>query len=80
VRPGRTVTVCTGDVVALGDDGEKPIATMLATMATASPAAGAHDQRGAAPRAVRSGRSHPWCLCGGRGLRRRLADFVAPDH
>ncbi len=31
-RPGRTVTVCAGDVFALTDDREKPIATMLATM------------------------------------------------
>ena len=27
VRPGRMVAVCSGDVVALGDGGEKPIAT-----------------------------------------------------
>jgi len=82
VRPGRTVTVCSGDVVALDHGGEKPIATMLATMATMSPAAGAHDQRSAAPSAVRSTkRSHPWCVCRGRGrgLRRRLAEIVAPN-
>jgi uncharacterized protein (TIGR00369 family) len=79
-RPGRTVTVCSGDVVALGDGGEKPIAIMLATMATVSPAGG-HDQRSAAPSAVRSTeRSHPWCVCRGRGLRRRLADIVDRRH
>ena len=33
LRPGRTLTVCTGDVVALdAGGGETPIATMLATM------------------------------------------------
>jgi uncharacterized protein (TIGR00369 family) len=31
-KPGRTLTVCTGDVIAVSDSGEKPIATMLATM------------------------------------------------
>ncbi|MFO7310520.1 MAG: PaaI family thioesterase [Bacillota bacterium] len=32
VRPGRTITVCAGDVVAYGADGETVVATMLATM------------------------------------------------
>lgn len=31
-KAGRTITVCEGDVVAIGDGGEKVIATMLATM------------------------------------------------
>jgi acyl-coenzyme A thioesterase PaaI-like protein len=31
-KPGRTVTVCAGDVFALTDGSEKLIATMLATM------------------------------------------------
>jgi uncharacterized protein (TIGR00369 family) len=34
IRPGRTVTVCSGDVVAISCDSEKVVATMLATMAT----------------------------------------------
>jgi uncharacterized protein (TIGR00369 family) len=34
VKPGRTVTVTTGDVVAETQTGPKPIATMLATMMT----------------------------------------------
>ena len=34
VKPGRTVTVTTGDVVAETKTGPKPIATMLATMMT----------------------------------------------
>jgi uncharacterized protein (TIGR00369 family) len=33
VKPGRTLTVCAGEVVALDDDGaERMVATMLATM------------------------------------------------
>lgn len=31
-RPGKTITVCTGDVFARSGDSEKVIATMLATM------------------------------------------------
>jgi len=33
-KPGRTVTVCGGDVYALGDGKEKLVATMLGTMMT----------------------------------------------
>ena len=33
-KPGRTITVCAGDVVALSDGKEKLVATMLATMMT----------------------------------------------
>jgi acyl-coenzyme A thioesterase PaaI-like protein len=32
LKPGRTLTVCAGDVVALVDGNEKPVATMLATV------------------------------------------------
>ena len=32
VRPGRTLTVCLADVVAVDRDGETPIATMLSTI------------------------------------------------
>jgi uncharacterized protein (TIGR00369 family) len=32
VKPGRTLTVCTADVVAVADGEEKGVATMLATM------------------------------------------------
>ena len=35
-KPGRTVTVTTGDVVTETDAGTKPVATMLATMMTVS--------------------------------------------
>lgn len=34
VKPGRTLTVCAGDVVALTDRKDKAVATMLATMMT----------------------------------------------
>ena len=34
VKPGRTVTVCSGDVYALSEGAETPVATMLGTMAT----------------------------------------------
>jgi acyl-coenzyme A thioesterase PaaI-like protein len=33
-KPGRVLTVCTGEVVAVSDGGEKPVAAMLATMMT----------------------------------------------
>lgn len=32
IRPGRAVTACAGDVIALEGAAEKPVATMLATM------------------------------------------------
>jgi uncharacterized protein (TIGR00369 family) len=32
LRSGRTITVCSGDVVAVGDGKERVVATMLATM------------------------------------------------
>lgn len=32
LKPGRTVTVCAGDVVALADGEERAVATMLATL------------------------------------------------
>ena len=86
VRPGRTVTVCSGEVLAINDGAEKPVATMLATMATVASRAGdsprveangAHHQR--------SGSHHPyssspkprsWCACRGGGLRRKLREIV----
>lgn len=34
LRSGRTITVCSGDVVAVEDDQERVVATMLATMIT----------------------------------------------
>ncbi|WP_210397854.1 PaaI family thioesterase [Motiliproteus sediminis] len=37
VRAGRTLTVCSGEVLALTAEGEQPVATMLATMMAVSP-------------------------------------------
>ena len=37
VRAGRRVSVCRGDVIALSEDGEQLIATMLATLISATP-------------------------------------------
>jgi hypothetical protein len=34
MKPGRVLTICVGDVVALTNDGEKAVATMLATIMT----------------------------------------------
>jgi uncharacterized protein (TIGR00369 family) len=82
VRPGRTVTVCSGDVVAISGGSERIVATMLATMATVSPerrdiphpraeAARGHDQSVAPGHRRRSLRER-WCVC------RRTAP--AQDH
>jgi uncharacterized protein (TIGR00369 family) len=64
IRPGRTVTVCSGDVVALTDGREKLVATMLGTMATVdleggdrpreTAAAWANDRRGSVHQRVSS--------------------------
>lgn len=35
VRAGQTITVCSGDMVAYGEPGERLVATMLATVFTA---------------------------------------------
>ena len=43
-RPGRTLTVCTGDVVVPGTDGrERHVATMLTTMMAVPPSAEARE-------------------------------------
>jgi uncharacterized protein (TIGR00369 family) len=82
VRPGRTVTVCAGDVVAIAAGNEKLVATMLATMATVS-----REGRDVPQPRTNIGHGHPvgsqypkasfrtrWCVC--RGLRRRLGAGV----
>jgi uncharacterized protein (TIGR00369 family) len=84
VRPGRTVTVCSGDVVAIAGGNEKVVATMLATMAAVSWEGRDVPQ----PRTnIATAHGHPvgshhpqasfrtrWCVC--RGLRRRLGAGV----
>lgn len=83
VRPGRTVTVCAGDVVVISDGAEKIVATMLTTMATVPPqvpqpasSATHKDRRSAHQRTSR----HPrrWCICQ-TGPVRRLREIVYPD-
>jgi uncharacterized protein (TIGR00369 family) len=86
VRPGRTVTVCSGDVVAIVGGSEKVVATMLATMATVSrQEPGAVQSRTSIGRvpthAVGSRDLHAsvrnrWCVC--QGVRRRLGNLAAP--
>lgn len=88
IRPGRTVTVCSGDVLALSGGKEKRVATMLATMAmvsregsdvprTETNAATAREpQGGAHPPRGSSRKARPWCVCRGGGFRRRLKEVV----
>jgi uncharacterized protein (TIGR00369 family) len=88
IRPGRTVTVCSGDVLAVIGGVEKVVATMLATMATVAREARdlpraeasvetAHDHRTSPHRARGSARTaSAWCVCRGGGLRRRLKEMV----
>src|SRR5438552_1472400 len=74
VRPGRTVSVCSGDVVAITGDNEKIVATMLSTMATVGRTReNVQDRRrdvtSARGRAVglhdRKGSTRSrWCICG----------------
>jgi uncharacterized protein (TIGR00369 family) len=73
IRPGRTVSVCAGDVVAVEGEAEQPVATLLATMMRVAgdpawrPEAEARAQR---PSAHLRG-SRRWCLCRSWGKRRR---------
>lgn len=87
VRPGRMVTVCAGDVVALHTGREKTVATMLATMATVAAEGGefARTEAAAASADNREGGLHQrqlsrparrWCVCRGEGLGRRLRDVL----
>ena len=83
VRPGRTVTVCTGDVVAVAEGSEKIVATMLTTMATVPPQTPqparsvTHENRHSAH--PRGPARHPkrWCICE-TGAVRRFREIVYP--
>jgi uncharacterized protein (TIGR00369 family) len=82
IRPGRTVTVCAGDVLAVNAGEERLVATMLATLATvrgegrdvprSTPATahehrlGSHQPRGPWHQA------RAWCVCRDGRLRQRL--------
>ena len=79
LRPGRTVTVCAGDVYAVAGQERTLAATMLATIMgvrtpqTVPPAE--REARAARPlhdRAPASARRRPWCVCRGGGLRHAL--------
>ena len=87
IRPGRTVTVCAGDVLAVIGGKEKLVATMLATMATVSGEARdvARTETVATPHSHRldshhrpdsSRKARAWCVCRGGGIRRRLREIV----
>jgi len=66
IRPGRTVTACAGDVVAVDGKQEVLVATLLATMmrvggeGRASPPAATAQTHQSAPHPRRTRR---WCLC-----------------
>jgi hypothetical protein len=85
IRPGRTVTVCGGDVLAVRAGEERLVATMLATMATVrgesrnvppSTPPTAHEHRLGVHRSPGSWRqARPWCVCRGGKLRQRLRHF-----
>ncbi|MBI1964601.1 MAG: PaaI family thioesterase, partial [Candidatus Rokubacteria bacterium] len=79
IRPGRTVTVCAGDVVAVEGGHETLVATLLATMMriagerlVSSPAAETqrHHQS-----VIHARRSRRWCVC--RAWRTRAPDSTA---
>jgi uncharacterized protein (TIGR00369 family) len=84
-RPGRTVTVCAGDVFTMIGDEQKLVATMLATIMTVgSPSGDPSTTKPATGHAmatdVRSS-SARWCACQRlRGIERRLRDVVAGSH
>ncbi len=86
-KAGRTLSVCTGDVVAERAGREKLVATMLATMMTVAPhpsdprpdqaARTPNHQHPPGPHAAdRTPRRRSWCVCSGRGLGRSLRDIV----
>jgi uncharacterized protein (TIGR00369 family) len=66
IRPGRTVTVCAGDVVAVDQGQEKLVATLLATMMQVGEEPAASRPVAMAP--THQSVTHPrrtrrWCLC-----------------
>ncbi len=66
IRPGRTVTVCAGDVVAVDRGEEKLVATLLATMMRVGeePVASRPVAKAPAHQSVaHPRRSRRWCLC-----------------
>ena len=83
-KPGRTVTVCTGDVFAVREGQEKLVATMLVTMMTVGgPRDVSPTSRTAGPgktAAQRQESSPRWCLCRRlRTLKHRLANSARAE-
>jgi uncharacterized protein (TIGR00369 family) len=80
IRPGRTVTVCAGDVLVVDGGHERLVATLLATMMRVS----AERPVSSPPRetparhgpAIHSRRRKRWCLC--RAWKKQMPDSVAP--
>jgi uncharacterized protein (TIGR00369 family) len=86
IRPGRTVTVCGGDVLAVRAGEERLVATMLATMATVrgedrnvppSTPPTAHEHRLGVHRSRDSWRqARPWCVCRAGKRRQQLRQLL----
>jgi uncharacterized protein (TIGR00369 family) len=86
IRPGRTVTVCGGDVLAVRAGEQRLVATMLATMATVrgegrnvppSTPPTAHEHRHGVHRSRDSWRqARPWCVCRDGKLRQQLRQLL----
>jgi uncharacterized protein (TIGR00369 family) len=80
-KPGRTVTVCTGDVFAVSEGQEKLVATMLVTMMTVGEPRDIPVSRTARMEetaAHRRSSSPRWCPCRRlRTMKHRLASIVS---
>jgi uncharacterized protein (TIGR00369 family) len=88
LRPGRTVTVCAGDVLAVIGGEDRLVATMLGTMATVGgegrdmsrrtpEVTTAHDHHTGSHRSRGSWRrARPWCVCRDGNLRLRVQQFL----
>jgi uncharacterized protein (TIGR00369 family) len=83
LRPGRTVTVCAGDVYAVTGQERTLAATMLATImgvrtaATVPPRESeVREPHSLHTRAAVSPRRRPWCVCRGGGLRHALRELA----
>ena len=76
VRPGRSVTVCAGDVIAVDGGTEKLVATLLATMMRVDgerPVSPTETKAQAHQHSLHPRRRPRWCLC--RALTRHRRDF-----
>jgi len=85
LKPGRTVTVCTGDVFAVKGGHEKLVATMLVTMMTVGGQGHPSPNRatsGVAETATHGRSGSPrWCPCRRlRAIRTRLGSVVPGDR